>query len=242
MLGGVVSSLHSQPAEPAACQDFRDAIKRAADAAGVPVPAVVCSPGAMYVRARQRAYAIDVGPEYLEATVSFAPAHERAEAMLGVAAHELGHFAAPGGFAPKSAYFSRDPAPRIEAERVADKFAGDLLRKMGVSTAPFRKCLAEHPPSDIHPSADERIGLVGRVGAQGSCSPPTTMPQDYMSTDSVAPLAVQAQGPSPIPGGPADSPVKAPSGGTSTMDNAFLGLLVMAAGIGILAYAVGWFR
>lgn len=144
----------SFPAAPAAlCDAFRSAVERVAAAAQIDAPRVVCMPGAGFLRANPNG-TIDVDPVYLAEVVSVVLPEDRFAAVLGCAAHEVAHHAIPGSFLA-----SRDS---VATEREADAFAGDLLRKLGVSTKPFKLCLLHHPPSPDHPTPIDRFRAIGR--------------------------------------------------------------------------------
>jgi hypothetical protein len=67
---------------------------------------------------------------------------EQMPALVGVAGHEMSHTIDPKSW------------PRIERERLADVFAGNVLRKLNISTEPYKKWLrindqgsTKHPPT-----------------------------------------------------------------------------------------------
>jgi len=133
-------------------EDFSVAVYEAARVARVPRPQVTfesCGNVAALVTDQGiRTIACD-WPWLLE-RLEVVPERDRFRALLGVAAHEIAHFEKLG----------HQQSP-IENELFADRFAGDVLRLMGVPTMPIKTLLAHLKKTPDHPEAADRIAAVG---------------------------------------------------------------------------------
>lgn len=74
---------------------------------------------------------------------------EQQPALVGVAGHEMSHTIDPKSW------------PRIERERLADVFAGNILRKLRLPTQPYKKWLqVNDQKSPRHPLTRERWAAI----------------------------------------------------------------------------------
>jgi hypothetical protein len=130
------------------CADFERALELAASAVEEAPPKVVFSPHSANVRATN--VGITVDEDWLSKYFEPLDVEDRWPALVGVAAHELGHYRPEGRV--------RDP---IQAELFADRFSGHILRKLGFSTKPLHQVLRSLKKTPDHPPAEDRVGAVG---------------------------------------------------------------------------------
>lgn len=127
---------------------LQEAFELACSACELPVPRVVSVPGNNNLSVTIDNVCLCDFP-WLEDLLGKLPKNEQFAALVGFAGHEMSHTIDPKLW------------PQVERERLADVFAGNILRKLKLPTGPFKKILQiGDQKSPRHPPTHERWAAI----------------------------------------------------------------------------------
>lgn len=127
---------------------LQEAFELACSACELPVPRIVSAPRTEdLVMTISNVCVCDFA--WLAQLLDKVSKNEQFAALVGVAGHEMSHTIDPKFW------------PRIERERLADVFAGNVLRKLKLPTQPYKKWLqVNDQKSPRHPPTRERWAAI----------------------------------------------------------------------------------